>query len=237
MNRSQPADAAVVSWKALGRTMFRMTAMSRELDPMHRAAGKRDNFFLWVDAVGGYWVCLSDTVTLGQAGEGGGVDVPLLGDLSKRHAVIRRDGEGYLLEPLREVWVDGRPVTRFAALADGSQIRLGRGVKLIFRRPHALSATARLDFASSHRTQPTVDAVLLMADSCVLGPRRHSHVVCRDWSNEVVLYRHDDQLYCRADAPVEIDGVRYGSGRAALARRSHIVGDKLSVSLEEMRNS
>ena len=37
-------------------------------------------------------------------------DVPILADLSSRHARIRRDGEGYLIEALREVRVDGRPV-------------------------------------------------------------------------------------------------------------------------------
>ena len=195
---------------------------------------KTDRFLLWVDGVGGYWVCLGDDVTLGQPAPTGEVDVPILGDLSRRHARIRRDGEGYLIEAFRPVCVDGRLVQREALLGDGSRIQLGDGVRLVFRRPHALSATARLDFTSRHRTQPSVDAVLLMADSCVLGPKLHSHVVCRQWREEVVLYRHDDRLYCRTATPVEIDGRRC-KDRGPITRDSRIAGEGFSLSLEAIR--
>jgi hypothetical protein len=194
---------------------------------------KADKFLLWVDAVGGYWVCLGDEVTLGQPTTGGKVDVPILGDLSGRHARIRRDGEGYLIEAIREVWVDRRPVRWVASLGDGSRIRLGERVKLVFRRPHALSATARLEFHSGHRTQPSVDAVLLMADSCVLGPKPYSHVICRDWPREVVLYRHEDQLYCRVGGWMQVDGVRC-EDRSPIRRNSRVVGERFSFSLEPL---
>lgn len=160
---------------------------------------------LWIDAVGGYWVALGDDLVLGQPVVGGGADIPILGDISGRHARLRRDGEGYLLEPLRTVYVNGRRLERAAALADGARIQLGDKVRLVFRQPHPLSATARLDFASGHRTQPPADAVLLMADSCILGPGPQCHVVCRPWTQEVVLYRHGDGLFCRAAGPCEID--------------------------------
>src|SRR3989304_428365 len=146
---------------------------------------KSDKFMLWIDAVGGYWVCLGDKITIGQPAGSGNIDVPILGDISPRHAHIYRDGEGYLIEAIREVRGDGRPVRPTAYLHDGCSIELGESVRLIFRRPHALSATARLDFVSRHRTQPSADAVLLMADSCILGPKQHSHVICRRWQREV----------------------------------------------------
>ena len=61
-----------------------------------------DKFMLWIDAVGGYWVCLGDEITIGQPVSAGSVDVPILGDISPRHARIRRDGEGYVIEAIRE---------------------------------------------------------------------------------------------------------------------------------------
>ena len=194
-------------------------------------AKKADRFFLWIDAVGGYWISLADQVVLGQPDPARAADVPILGDLSSRHARIRRDGEGYLIEAFREVQVDGRPVEGMALLSNKNSILLGRSVRLTFRRPHALSATARLEFASRHRTQPSVDAVLLMADTCVLGPRAHSHVVCRAWPEEVILYRHEEELYCRATGTLEIDGARY-EGRGPITRNSRIVGDWFCLSLE-----
>jgi hypothetical protein len=190
------------------------------------------NFVLWIDAVGSYWVCPGDVVTLGRPG-GGGADVPILGDLALRHARIRRDGEGYLIEAVRDVKVDGRAVRPAAPLSDGSRIQLGAGVQLKFRRPHALSGTARLEFASPHHTQPTVNALLLMADLCILGPKPHSHVVCRPWPREVLLFRHDETMYCRTSGTFEIDG-RTCRDRGRITLNSHVAGDGFSFKLEEI---
>ena len=192
-----------------------------------------DNLMLWVDAVGGFWVCLADAVTLGQPVRGGQGRVPIMADISGQHARILRDGEGYVIDPIREVRVDDRLLRGARALEDGQRIQLGQRVRLVFRRPHALSATARLDFESPHRTHPSSDAVLLMADSCILGPGPSSHIVCRHWDREVVLYRYGEELYCRCTGTLEIDGVtRRNEG--ALRRDSRILGDGFSMSLEPL---
>ncbi len=193
-----------------------------------------NRFMLWVDGVGGFLVCMGDEVTLGQPIRSAAADVPILGDISSRHARIRRDGEGYLVEAIHTVRLDGRPVSKVGSLADGSRIALGEGVRMRFRRPHALSGTASLEFESHHRTQPAADAVLLMADTCILGPRRHSHVVCRDWPEEVILYRHDDEIYCRTRGQFEVDGV-WCKGKGPLTRSSHVEGEGFSLSLEEIQ--
>ena len=186
---------------------------------------------LWIDAVGGYWVCLGDEIILGQPDRQASADVPILGDLSSRHACIRRDGEGYLIEATRDVRIDDRPVQNVGWLRDGSRIQLGTSVRLMFRRPHPLSATARLDFVSRHRTQPSADAALLMADTCVLGPKRHAHVVCPDWTREVILYRRGQGLYCRAAGAFEIDGAAC-NGSGQITKNSHIEGNGFSFNLE-----
>lgn len=194
-----------------------------------------EKFMLWVDAVGGYWVCLADEVILGQPGESGAADVPILADLSSRHACIRRDGENYLIEALRDVRIDGRPVRHTGWLGDGCRIELGEGVKLRFRRPHPLSATARLEFVSRHRTQPACDGVLLMADSCILGPKSNSHVVCRDWPREMVVFRHDEKLFCQTTGPMAIDGVSC-KDRGRLLPNSRVAGEGFSFGLEPIEN-
>jgi hypothetical protein len=190
-----------------------------------------DRFMLWIDSVGGFCVCLGDAVTLGQPDRQGAADVAILGDLSSLHARVRRDEEGYLIEALREVRVDDRTVEGIGWLREGSRIQLGGSVRLLFRRPHPLSATARLDFVSRHRTQPSADAVLLMADTCVLGPKRHAHVVCRDWPRDVILYRRGEQLFCRAAGTFEIDG-KTCNGSGPITRNSHVEGSGFSFNLE-----
>ena len=223
-------------WSSVGwcGTMVKLSAIFRDWLPMGRSSSETNRFFLWVDAIGGFWVCLGDEVVLGQPAADGETDIPILGDLSQRHARIRRDGEGYLIEAIRDVRVNGHLVSGVSALQHGSLIQLGPSVRLAFRRPHALSASARLDFVSRHRTEPSVDAVILMGDSCVLGPKPHSHIVCPQWKGEVVLYRHEDQLHCRASGPLEIDGSRQRD-RGRISRNSRVVGEWFSLSLQEMR--
>ncbi len=193
---------------------------------------RQPRFVLWIDAVGGYLVCLSSQVVIGQAHPGSQVEVPLQADISRRHAMIRREGEGYVVEPLGgSVKIDGKLIEGAALLSDGDELELGDGVRLRFRRPHVLSASARLEILSRHRTQPFVDGVILMAESCVLGPKWQNHVVCRDWTGDVVLFRQEDRLFCRAMESLEIDG-KLHDGRGKLGPNSRVVGSDFSLSLE-----
>jgi len=197
-----------------------------------------DRLLLWVDAVGSYLVCLGNEVAIGQpAASEVGPDVPILADLSRRHAVIRREGETYWLEAIRPVRIDGRAIERTVPLADGSVIQLGDAVRLRFRRPHPLSATARLEPASRHRTQPSTNAVLLMAEACILGSATTSHVVTPAWTNEVVLFRRANELACRTSAKVAIDGSPISGGRRTLSPRSRVEGEEFAFSLEPFASS
>lgn len=202
---------------------------SESLEPLD-LCGQR--LLLWVDGVGGYLVCLSSEVVIGQAVPGNDIHIPLVADLSRRHGRIVRDDEAYLIEPLQETRLNGRRIHSKALLVDGAEIEFGP-VRMRFRQPHALSGSARLELLSGHRSQPFADGILLMAESCVLGPSYHNHVVCREWQKEVVLFRRDGHLYCRAGEPIEIEGVVF-SGRGRLEGNCHVVGTDFSLSVEEL---
>lgn len=248
---SEPArDARRRAWQAVGmKTPDRNSPAVVVADPL--LAGRRQavngaareglvngspsgkRFLLWVDAVGGFLVCESSEVVIGQPVPGSSVDVPILGDLSRRHAVIRRDAGGYLIEPLRETRVHGRVISGAVSLADGSMIEMGEGVRLRFRKPHPLSASARLEFVSRHRTQPAADAVLLMAESLILGPATNCHVQCRDWSRDVVVYRQGEERHFRTAGHFTIDGNDF-EGRGPLTNNARVAGDGFSLSLEQV---
>ena len=102
--------------------------------------GPKGRFLLWVDAVGGYLVCLDDRIILGRAGPDSPADVPLMGDLSRNHATLVRGGESYMLQAHHATFVNGKPVTDRTALRDGDVIRLGSTVELEFRQPSPVSA-------------------------------------------------------------------------------------------------
>jgi hypothetical protein len=158
--------------------------------------------------------------------------VPIQADISRRHVKLRRLGEGYVIEPLSpNVTLEGQPLTGPALLSDGDEIGLNGAVRLRFRKPHVLSSSARLEMVSQHRTQPFADAVLLMAESCVLGPKWQNHVVCREWGGDVVLYRQDDRIFCRAMESIEIDG-KLHDGRGPVRPGSQVLGTDFSMTLE-----
>lgn len=194
---------------------------------------RNSRFMLWIDAVGGYLVCLSDRVVIGQAAPGQPVDVAIQGDLSRRHAVVSRHGEGYVIEPVQPVRMGGRALSGPVYLNDGDEFQCGGSVRLRFRQPHVLSGSARLEIISGHRTLPRVDGVLLMAESCVLGPAPSNHVVCRNWRSDLVLFRRDEQVLCRSSQPFEVDG-RPGSGAVALGGNTRLVGEDFSLSVEHL---
>ncbi len=201
-----------------------------ELDPGLKGLTQ---FLMWIDGVGGYLVCLSDQIMIGQALPDGGVDVGIQGDISRRHARIIRSADQYLIEPLAEVAINGRAVERKTALQHDTVIELGSGVKIRFTQPHALSGSARLDIVSRHRTNPWSDGVLLMSDSLVAGPKSQNHVICTKWDEDFVLFRRNDLLLCRGPDQFEVDGNR-ASGESILTADSRVTGEDFSLSLERI---
>jgi hypothetical protein len=178
-------------------------------------------------------VCLEDEITLGQAVPGTPVEVPIVGDLSRRHATLQRRGENYLIVPFHNVRVEGQRIEDPTVLADGDEIELGATVVMRFRQPHALSVTGRLELLSHHRTRPSADGILLMADSCILGPSQYNHVICRNWGGDLVLFRRNNRLHCRAQQTIEIDGKMRGNG-GEVHWNSRISGNDFCVSLEPL---
>jgi hypothetical protein len=187
---------------------------------------------LWADAVGGYLVCLGDEVILGRAGPDGIADIPLLGDLSRRHASLVRSGDGYLLRGYHTTFLNNRKVEA-ATLCDGDVIRLGSTLELEFRQPSPVSSTARLDLVSRHRLPVAVEGVILMAETCIIGPSRQAHVPAPSMDVSVVVYRQGASLFCKADGEFEVDG-QTQIRRAPLTYRSNVLGEGFSFSLEPL---
>jgi hypothetical protein len=194
----------------------------------HPAPGQR--FLLWIDGIGGYLVCLGNHITLGQATPDAYVDIPLFADVSRIHASLTRDTEGYVLEATRPLQVNNETIVR-ALLQSGDRVTLGTSCQLQFRQPVPVSASARLDVVSGHRLPLTVDGVLLMADTLVLGPGSQVHVSMPDLEEPIVLYRHKDGLGVRHAGTISIDGQRYAE-RGLLGSKSTVTGDDFAFTIE-----
>ncbi len=227
------SSAGGSSWELPRRLSLMRGDCIRWIENAVNPTASKTRLILWIDAVGGYFICLTPEVRLGQAVPESDVEVPLLADLSRHHATLRRDEEGYTIDPVRETRLNGQVITTPSWLNDGSRLELGATLKLRFSRPHALSATARLDYVSHHRTQPSSAAVLLMADTLILGPSAENHVVCRHWPHDVVLHRQHGGLFVSSRTPVIVGGQEYES-RAPLGWNSRVEGEGFSFSLEEI---
>jgi hypothetical protein len=175
-------------------------------------------------------VCLNHRVTLGQANGQSMVDIPLLADVSRHHATLQRDPEGYFLEAIRKVQVNGKP-TEKVLLRSADRITLGSSCQMQFWQSVPVSATARLDLVSGHRFLHPVDAVLLMADTLLIGPGPQAHVVVHDLTQPLVLYRHKGKLAARWSGNLVIDG-QVHDGKGELDSGSTLQTEQLTLALE-----
>jgi tetratricopeptide (TPR) repeat protein len=192
--------------------------------------GLPPRFLLWIDGVGGYLVCLGPRVTFGQALLDGRVDVPLVADVSRFHATLSRDAEGYLLEAVRPIQVNGHDATR-ALLQPGDRVTLGTSCQFQFRLPVPVSTTARLDLVSGHRLPLTVDGILLMADTLVLGSGPQAHVTVPDLKEPIVLFRHKDALGIRHKGKLLVNGLMSGE-RSLLGAHATVSTEDISFAIE-----
>jgi hypothetical protein len=221
--------ARAMAWRTINPETI--ASVPRRDDSRTPPAEKPDQrFLLWIDGVGGYLVCLGNRVTLGQATPDAFVDIPLFADVSRVHAALTRDVEGYVLEATRPVLVNGQLVDK-ALLQPDDRLTLGNSCQLQFRQPVPVSASARLEVVSGHRLPLAVDGVMLMADTLVLGSGPQAHVVMPDLEQSIVLYRQRDGLGVRYPGNLYVDGQRCRE-RGVLRPNSSVTGDDFAFALE-----
>jgi len=196
-------------------------------------SGRLSRFMLWIDGVGGYLVCPGPVVTAGSYVEQPGVEISLQADLRRRHLRIERNQEQYLLAPLGPTRIGGKLIRQPTILTSGSRIELPGQVCWQFSQPHPLSSSARLDYCSPHRTVPSSDGILLLADTLIIGPHRSNHIYCSDWPSDLILFRRGGELFVRSEVPLRIDGQSRGLV-APLTLESSVggAGGEFSLKLE-----
>jgi len=163
---------------------------------------------MWLDGVGAFLICFDPQVRIGGSASerDSRSEIALMSNLSRHHVRLIRSGEVWLIEPLGPTFIDGRPIVKPSLLNDGNRLLLGASVRLKFRLPSSLTGTARIEFESSHRPNPSVDGVILLAETCLLGSGLDSHITTRDGSDRVLLTRRLNGLWCQASEGVSIDG-------------------------------
>ncbi len=183
------------AWKAIEPTTIATPTLKNH--PAPQPVSPANRFILWIDGVGGYLVCLSSRITIGQAGPDAAADIPLFADVGRQHLTLSRDGEGYSLESSKPIQVNNQVVEK-GLLKNGDRITLGTSCQILFRQPVAISSTARLDLVSGHKLGLPVDGVLLMAETLMMGPANQAHVEIPEVNFPIILYRSKEGLGVRS---------------------------------------
>ena len=198
--------------------------------PPTTPTGPLKRFLLWIDGVGGYLVCLSSRITFGQAIGDGPIDVPLFADVSRMHATLTRDDEGYLLEASRPVQVNGSSIDK-TLLHANDRITLGATCQFLFKKPLMISPTAQLTLTSGHRLPLGVDGVLLMAEKLILGPPGQSHIPIPGLMKPVILMKQGTGLAVSHAGEYHIDGKAH-HGQTPLQLPTTVEGDSFVFAVE-----
>jgi hypothetical protein len=220
------------AWKALDpdTTLPGQRSVHEDTPPVLESSAAPRRLLLWIDGVGGYLLCLSNRITLGQATGDAPVDIPLFADVSRMHATLSRDAEGYLLEAARPVQINGQAQSR-ALLKPGDRLTLGNSCQVVFQQPVPVSTSAKLQLVSGHRLPYAVDGVLLMAESLVLGSGPHVHVQLPECKENVVLFRHKDGVGIKCNGGFSIDG-QPCKDRGVLGMQATAAGPDFTLAIE-----
>ena len=203
------------------------------MDATMKTAELPAQLLLWLDGVGSYLVCLGPRLTLGQAGAESAADLAILADISRHHATLYRNTEGYFLEAVRKVTLNGQSAEK-AFLRSGDRLTLGTACQLVFTQPVPISASARLDLVSGQRWLRPVDAVLLMAETLVFGPGPQAHVVVNELKQPLILFRSQAGLAMRYGGNLVIGGQAHRD-MGPLHPGAQVTTDTLSFALETVR--
>ena len=162
-------------------------------------------FYLFIDGVGAWLVCLNSRLILGQATGETPVDVPLFADVSRIHACLIRDEESWVMESTASAKTASGTVQR-KILETGDPISLGQTCGLTFEQNVPGCLTARLVLTGSRRLPMAVDGVILMADMLVCGPGSRVHISIPSIKQPLYLVRQQNQLWVQWKGPFRING-------------------------------
>ena len=137
-----------------------------------------------------------------RSAEEGAKHLGVQADLRTRHATFTREREEYRIVPHGAVRLNDAPIDGETLLRNNDRLTLGSDVSWRFLVPSPLSRSAVLRFESSHRPVPRVDGVVLLDQTCLLGPERQTHIPCPAWPESVILFLREGAFWAKTDGTI-----------------------------------
>ncbi len=171
-----------------------------------------ERLLILVDGSGSYLLIRNPRASIGRAATDHPADIPIVSNLSERHADIARVEDDYFLFANREVNIGGKPVQQ-KLLQNGDKIILGKRSKLTFNLPSRKSTSAVLDLSGSGKLPNDVKRIILFDRLATVGRKSNAHIVVTTAAEDLVLYERGGKLWLRHKVngrgddgvPIELD--------------------------------
>ncbi len=171
-----------------------------------------ERLLILVDGSGSYLLIRNPRASIGRAATDHPADIPIVSNLSERHADIARVDDDYFIFANREVNIGGKPVQQ-KLLQSGDKIILGKRSKLTFNLPSRKSTSAVLDLSGSGKLPNDVKRIILFDRLATVGRKSNAHIVVPTAAEDLVLYERGGKLWLRhkvngrgdAGVPIELD--------------------------------
>ena len=171
-----------------------------------------ERLLILVDGSGSYLLIRNPRASIGRAATDNPADIPIVSNLSERHADIARVDDDYFLFANREVSIGGKPVQQ-KLLQSGDKIILGKRSKLTVNLPSRKSTSAVLDLSGSGKLPNDVKRFILFDRLATVGRKSNAHIVVTTAAEDLVLYERGGKLWLRHKVngrgddgvPIELD--------------------------------
>lgn len=150
---------------------------------------------LWVDGGGAFLICIKKELQIGRSPGPG--DLTFMAPLGSPHATLFHTGESHVIVPRQPLVIAGRRTAEPTLLRHGQTFELAPEVRIDFATPSPLSRTAILSFPGKIPPTPTLDAVVLMAQTCLIGKDARSHIIVPGVEEQAILIWNGRELICR----------------------------------------
>ncbi|TWT51604.1 hypothetical protein KOR42_34920 [Thalassoglobus neptunius] len=166
---------------------------------------------LWIDGVGCWLISRSQRLTVGSmqpassairsGGEASSSEhIGIFSDLRSRHASFSREDGSFILEPRGRVRIGNVDRNSAMPLSNEAAIQLGDEVVMKYCLPSPLSGSARLTLESGHRFANSLNGIILLEKTCLLGAGSQSHIVCKNWQRDIVIFERANNLFCKVSS-------------------------------------
>ncbi len=140
---------------------------------------------LWVDGCGGFLLLDGDRWTVGGIDHASSPDICVRADWPRRSGTIIREGADYFWQPFRG---DTRLLIQF-----GKSLPTGGTAAMTLTCPSPLSNSAVLSLRGPHRFDGHVDAVILVDQVLLMGPKSDCHIRTTEFPDQIVLMLRQGQ--------------------------------------------